>query len=1045
MNRLIRWSIDHRVLVMVVSVVLTIVGVVVARDMPVDVFPDLTAPTVTVVTEAHGLAPEEVETLVTFPIETAMNGSSGVRRVRSASGVGISIVWVEFDWSVPPWQARQTVNEKLQLASSQLPADIPPPQVAPTSSVMGEILFLAIAYDEQHRATDAATMQEQRLTARTVADHVVRRRLLSVPGVSQVIPIGGDVRQARVMVRPSSLVAFGLTFDDVATALSTTGQNASGGFVQDGQQELLVRAIGRAPDLQALAATVVAVRGGQPITVGQLADVGMGPKVRRGEGSINGAPAVVIAVMKQPTANTLTLTAEVDRVLDGIRSTLPKGLVIHSELFRQERFITAAVKNVVVALRDGAILVAVIILLFLANGRATLISLAALPVSLVAAVLALKGLGTTLNTMTIGGLTIAIGSLVDDAIIDVENVLRRLREERAKPEGERRPLHDVVYDASVEVRRSIVCATGIIVVVFLPLFFLSGLEGRMLQPLGFAFIVALLASLVVAMTLTPAMCAWLLTSDRALHHNEGRVMRTLKGWYEPALGRTLQHGRIVAVVVLTAVAAAAAALPFFGRTFLPEFNEGSLTVNAITMPGTSLPISDRLGRRVEQALLTLPEVKTTTRRTGRAELDEHAQDVNAAEIDVALDFSNSNCTKEAFLEDLRTTLSRVSGVAVTVGQPLSHRIDHLLSGTRAGIAIKIFGDDLDDLRRVAEQVKAIAEAVPGAVDVSLEQQPDIPQIVVRGDPAALARAGLTSGALAEAVEARLAGVTVSNLIENHRLIDVVVRIDQATEQDIDDVGELRIDLPAIDGRPAMGVPLRALATVTRTSGPNTIVREGVQRKMVVQANVAGRDMGGVVDDLRREVEATVKLPEGTFIVYGGQFESAREAARAIGGLSLLALVAVFGLLVMAYRSARHAVLTLVNLPLALVGGVFAVAVTSGSISTPGLVGFVTLFGIATRNGILLITHYDHLLQQGVDLATAVRRGSTERLSPVLMTALCAGLALVPLVLAGDAAGNEIQAPMGVVILGGLLSATALNMFVLPALFLRFGVATRPQP
>lgn len=1045
MNRLIRWSIDHRVLVMVVSVVLTIVGVVVARDMPVDVFPDLTAPTVTVVTEAHGLAPEEVETLVTFPIETAMNGSSGVRRVRSASGVGISIVWVEFDWSVPPWQARQTVNEKLQLASSQLPADIPPPQVALTSSVMGEILFLAIAYDEQHRATDAATMQEQRLTARTVADHVVRRRLLSVPGVSQVIPIGGDVRQARVMVRPSSLVAFGLTFDDVATALSTTGQNASGGFVQDGQQELLVRAIGRAPDLQALAATVVAVRGGQPITVGQLADVGMGPKVRRGVGSVNGAPAVVIAVMKQPTANTLTLTAEVDRVLDGIRSTLPKGLVIHSELFRQERFITAAVKNVVVALRDGAILVAVIILLFLANGRATLISLAALPVSLVAAVLALKGLGTTLNTMTIGGLTIAIGSLVDDAIIDVENVLRRLREERAKPEGERRPLHDVVYDASVEVRRSIVCATGIIVVVILPLFFLSGLEGRMLQPLGFAFIVALLASLVVAMTLTPAMCAWLLTSDRALHHNEGRVMRTLKGWYEPALGRTLQHGRIVAVVVLTAVAAAAAALPFFGRTFLPEFNEGSLTVNAITMPGTSLPISDRLGRRVEQALLTLPEVKTTTRRTGRAELDEHAQDVNAAAIDVALDFSNSNCTKEAFLEDLRTTLSRVSGVAVTVGQPLSHRIDHLLSGTRAGIAIKIFGDDLDDLRRVAEQVKAIAEAVPGAVDVSLEQQPDIPQIVVRGDPAALARAGLTSGALAEAVEARLAGVTVSNLIENHRLIDVVVRIDQATEQDIDDVGELRIDLPAIDGRPAMGVPLRALATVTRTSGPNTIVREGVQRKMVVQANVAGRDMGGVVDDLRREVEATVKLPERTFIVYGGQFESAREAARAIGGLSLLALVAVFGLLVMAYRSARHAVLTLVNLPLALVGGVFAVAVTSGSISTPGLVGFVTLFGIATRNGILLITHYDHLLQQGVDLATAVRRGSTERLSPVLMTALCAGLALVPLVLAGDAAGNEIQAPMGVVILGGLLSATALNMFVLPALFLRFGVATRPQP
>ena len=1045
MNRLIRWSIDNRLLVMVASLMLVVVGAVLARDMPVDVFPDLTAPTVTIVTEAHGLAPEEVETLVTFPIEAAMNGSSGVRRVRSASGVGISIVWVEFDWSVPLWQARQTANEKLQVAASQLPADIAPPQVAPTSSVMGEILFLAVSFDEAHRATDDRGIAAQRLEARTVADHVIRRRLLSVAGVSQVIPIGGDVRQAQVLLRPESLQAWGLSFDDVARALRTTSQNASGGFVQDGTQELLVRAIGRAADLHALGATVVAVKNGQPITVAHLGDVRYGPKTKRGEGSTNGLPAVVFAVMKQPTANTLALTAEIDHVLDQLQPSLPAGLIIHKDLFRQESFIRAAVNNVAQALRDGAILVAIIILLFLANGRATFISLAALPVSLMVAVLALKALGTTLNTMTIGGLTIAIGSLVDDAIIDVENVLRRLRQERARPEAERRPLTDVVYEASVEVRRSIVFATIIIVVVFLPLFFLSGLEGRMLQPLGFAFIVALLASLVVAMTLTPAMCAWLLTSDKALGHDEGRVMGGLKALYVPALDATLAHGRVVAVVVITAVVAAVGALPFLGRSFLPEFNEGSLTVNAITLPGTSLPMSDRLGRRVEEAMLALPEVKTTTRRTGRAELDEHAQDVNAAEIDVGLDFSRSTRSKEAFLAELRQALARVSGVVVTVGQPLSHRIDHMLSGTRAAIAIKIFGDDLTTLRAVAEQVKAVAEGVTGAVDVSLEQQADVPQIVVRGDPVALARLGMTSGALSEAVEERLAGATVSSLVEQQRIIDVVVKVDSPERQDTDDVRDLRIETPAVDGRPGVSVPLRALASVIRTAGPNTIVREGVQRKMVVQANVAGRDLTAVVDEIQATVSKQVTLPEGMYIVYGGQFESARDAARTIGVLSLLAIIAVFSVLAMAYRSGRNALLTLVNLPLALIGGVFAIAVTSGSMSTPALVGFVTLFGIATRNGILLVSHYEHLMQEGCDLATAVRRGSAERLTPVLMTALCAGLALLPLVVAGNEAGNEIQAPMGMVILGGLLSATALNMFVLPALFLRFGIARRGSP
>ena len=1033
MNRLIRWSIDNRLLVILGSLVLVVVGIFTARTMPVDVFPDLTAPTVAIVTEAHGLAPAEVETLVSFPIETAMNGASGVRRVRSASGVGISIVWVEFDWSVSIPAARQVATEKLQLAAAQLPRAVSPPQVAPTSSVMGEILFLALSYDEGHRAASPEGLVTQMMETRTLADHVVRKRLLSVPGVSQVIPIGGAVKQVQVLVRQEALVAYGLTFDDVTKALETTNQNASGGFVVDGSQEYLLRAVGRARDIDALKDTVVAVRQGQPILVKQLADVRFGPKVKRGEGSEHGHPAVVFAVMKQPAANTLALTREIDGVLDDVQRALPPGMVIQRDVFRQSSFISTAIENVAAALRDGAIMVALIILFFLANGRATLISLASLPVALVVAVLALKGFGTTLNTMTIGGLTIAIGSLVDDAIIDVENVLRRLRENQARPAGERQPVFDVIYLASVEVRISIVYATLIIVVVFVPLFFLSGIEGQMLAPLGFAFIVAIGASLIVAITLTPALCAWLLPGATALAHEEGRVIGVLKRWYRPALDMALARPQGVLLSAAVAFAAALAVVPFLGRSFLPEFNEGSLTINAITLPGTSLAASDRLGRRVEEVLLTFPEVRSTLRRTGRAELDEHAQDVNASEIDVSLDFSTSLRDKEELLAAVRKALGQVSGVVITVGQPLSHRIDHLLSGTRAAIAIKVFGDDLDDLRVTAEHVKAIAEKVDGAVDVSLEQQPELPQVEVRGIPGALARYGMTSGALAEAVERRFAGATVGALLEGQRVVDVAVKLATVTGAGVDDIGDTRIETPG-----GVSVPLRALATIKRERTPNTIVREGVQRKMVVQANVAGRDVAAVVDDIRSRVMTDVKLKEGMFVVYGGQFESASAAARTIGGLSLLALLAVFALLTLAYGSTRNAILTLANLPLSLIGGVAALALTSGTVSTPALVGFVTLFGIATRNGILLITHYDLLMAEGLSLPDAVRRGSVERLVPVMMTALCAALALVPLVLAGNKGGNEIQAPMGVVILGGLLSSTVLNMLVLPALFLRFG-------
>lgn len=1031
MNQLILWSIRHRLLVIAASLLLVAFGIDVTRRMPVDVFPDLTAPTVTVVTEAHGLAPEEVETLVTFPVETALNGASGLRRVRSASGVGISIVWAEFDWGTDIHLARQVVNEKLQLAAPQLPRDIPPPTMAPVSSVMGEILFLALRPAEA--APEGPARDEQLMALRSTADFTLRKRLLAVAGVSQVVPIGGAVREYQVLLRPGALNALGLTFEQVAEALRTTNRNAAGGFHVEGGQEYLLRAVGRARSLDDVAATPITVRGGVPITVGDVAEVRAGPRPKRGEGSANAEPAVVLAVMKQPDANTLALTARIDAALDEIERALPAGMKIERRLFRQSEFIEVAIRNVSVALRDGALLVAVILFAFLLNLRATLISLVAIPVSLVATVIALKLAGVTLNTMTIGGLTIAIGSLVDDAIIDVENVFRRLRENRHRPPGEQRPVLEVIYDASREIRGSIVFATLIIVLVFIPLFFLDGLEGRMLAPLGLAYIVALLVSLLVAVTLTPALCAWLLPRSQALAHDEGAVVRGLKRLYAPSLRLALARPRAVMAAGVLALAATGAVVPFLGRSFLPEFNEGTLTLNAVTLPGTSLAESDRLGRRIEQVLLAFPEVVSTARRTGRAELDEHAQDVNAAELDVALDFTKSDRDKETFLAELRAALGQIGGVVITVGQPLSHRIDHMLSGSRSAIALKLFGDDLDRLRGLAEAVKKVAEETPGAVDVSIEQQIDIPALEVRADREAAARYGLTTGALVESVEAALTGEKVGDLLEGQRTVDLVVRYDETVREDREALLAAPFDTPL-----GVRVPLGAVASLVRTTSPNTIAREGVQRKMVVQANVAGRDLASVVDDLRARIDAQVPMPQGYFVVYGGQFESAAEAARTIALLSVAVVAGIFLLLIVAFGSVRNALLTLVNLPLALIGGVAAIALTSGVVSIASLVGFVTLFGIATRNGILLVSHFEHLREhEGADLAEAVTRGSLERLSPVLMTALCAALALIPLVIAGHEPGNEIQAPMAVVILGGLLTSTALNLILVPVLYARF--------
>jgi CzcA family heavy metal efflux pump len=1023
MDHIIRWSIGNRLFVVIAAIALTIYGAVTTLRMPVDVFPDLTAPSVTVVTEAHGLAPQEVETLVTFPIETAVNGATDVRRVRSASAIGISIVWVEFDWGTDKYIARQIVNEKLQLVSAQLPPEVTP-TLAPISSIMGEILFVALRSDKH-------TPME----VREVADWTLRRRLLALPGVAQVVPIGGEVRQYQVRVDPARLGAFEVTLEQVAESLRESNQNSTGGFYVRGGQESLIRGIGRIASAADIEQVVVAVRDDVPILVGQIADVEIGAAIKRGEGSSDAKPAVVLGIQKQPGANTLELTDRIDRELDAIQATLPAGMLIERNKVRQAEFIETAVNNVSVALRDGAILVAIILFLFLFNVRATLISLASLPLSLLVAIIAMDALGITVNTMTLGGLTIAIGALVDDAIIDVENVVRRLRENRALPVAEQRPATEVIYEASREVRGSIVFATLIVMVVFLPLFFLSGVEGRLLRPLGFAYLVAIFASLVVALTLTPALCAYILPRARALAHADSFVVRHLKNAYRPLLERTVRRPTLVIVGAAAALAAAVALVPFLGRTFLPEFNEGALTVAAVTLPGTSLAESDRLGRRIEDVLLSFPEVISTARRTGRAELDEHAQDVNAAEIDVRL--RPGKRSKEEFLAELRKQLTTVPGVVTTLGGPIAHRIDHMLSGTRASIAIKIFGDDLTELRAAARQVETVMKGVSGVVDLTIEQQVDVPQLSLSFDRPAIARYGLRSGELAEIVETAYAGAKITQVLENQRTYDVVLRYGDEHRADLEAIRSTVIDTPS-----GARVPLRMLADIREDVGPNTISRENVQRRITVSANVSERDLRSVIDDIQRGIQRDVKLPTGYYVAYGGQFESEQAASRTISLLGGLMIAAIFLLLFLAFRSTRNALLIMVNLPLALIGGVIAVFLSGGIVSIASLVGFITLFGIATRNGIMMISHYEHLrTAEGASFDEAVVRGSLERLSPVLMTALCAGLALIPLVLAGSEPGNELQAPMGIVILGGLLSSTALNMLVVPALY---GWLARPK-
>lgn len=1023
LDRIIHWSLHHRLIVLALAAALLVGGTLTTLRMPVDVFPDLTAPTVTVLAEAHGLAPEEVESLVAFPIETTMNGATGVRRVRSSTSTGIAVIWVEFEWGTDIFRARQLVNEKLQLAQSSLPPDLPPPVLAPVSSIMGEIMFIGMT------AKDETSMLE----VRSAADWLVRRRLLSVPGVSQVIPIGGGVKQFQVVVEPAKLNARGLSLEQVVETLKDSNRNVSGGFFVEGGQEYLIRGLGRVAGPEDVSAAVLTVQNGIPVRVGDVAEVIVGPAIKRGEGSVNGKPAVVLAILKQPDANTLELTNRLDQVLDEIQTSLPQGIVIDRQNFRQADFISRSVTNVEHALRDGAILVVAILFAFLLNIRATFISLLAIPLSLLAAVLALKALGGSINTMTLGGLTIAIGALVDDAIIDVENVHRRLRENRMQPEAERRPVLEVIYQASREVRGAIFFATLIIMLVFVPFFFLSGVEGRLLQPLGFSYLVAIFASLVVALTITPVACYYLLGREKA--HGEEResaVVRGLKQAYRPLLEGSLRRPNLVMGASALILAGALALTPFMGRAFLPEFNEGALTVSAVTMPGTSLERSSELGRRLEEVLLTFPEVLSTSRRTGRAELDEHAQGVNAAEIDVVFELKDRS--KEEFLEEVRKAVS-VLPLTVNLGGPLAHRIDHMLSGTRSNVAIKLFGEDIGELRRLGKEIEAAVRAVPGVVDLAVEQQVEIPQLAIRYRPEALARYGLTTGAIGAAIDVAFQGETVSKVLEGQRTFDLLVRYPESARLDRDAIGNTLIAVPT-----GGMVPLSTLADLSLERGPNTISREDVQRKLVVSCNVAGQDLAGTVAAIRKAIAQNVSLPTGYYVTYGGQIESAERSDRLLGWLTAGAVAGILLLLVVALKSWRSALIVMANLPLALIGGIAAVWLSGGILSVASLVGFITLFGIATRNGLMLITHYHHVMEEeGASFHEAIVRGSMERLSPILMTALTAGLALIPMVLRAGEPGNEIQAPMAVVILGGLLSSTFLNMVVIPALYLKFGL------
>ena len=1020
LNKIIDFSLRNRLLVVIIGVVLMVVGAFTARNAEVDVFPDLNAPTVVVMTEASGMAAEEVERTVTFPIETAVNGATDVRRVRSSSTTGFSVVWVEFDWGTDIYRARQIVSEKLATLNETLPKNVGTPTLGPQSSILGELLIVGLT-------ADCTSLQE----LRTLADWTIRPRLLSTGGVAQVTVIGGDIKEYQILIDPARMRHYDVSLDEIMTVVEEMSRNANGGILNQYGNEYIVRGILSTTDPKQMGKAVIRTSPeGIPVMLEDVAEVRVGAKFPRlGIASERGKAAVLMTVTKQPNTNSLELTENLDKTLDEIRESLPSDIHVSTDIFRQSRFIESSIDNIQKSLIEGAIFVIIILFVFLMNFRTTVISLIALPLSLLVAILVLEALGLTINTMSLGGMAIAIGSLVDDAIIDVENVFKRLRENHAKPPEERLPVLKVVFEASKEIRTSVVNATIITIVAFIPLFFLDGMEGRMLRPLGISFIVSLFASMVVAVTLTPVLCSYLLTGEKVLKRNEKEpiVSRTLKKVYRRALEWVLVHKRLVLGSTFVLLVGALVVFFSLGRNFLPPFNEGSLTINASTMPGISLEESDKIGREVERILMEIPEIQTVARKTGRAELDEHALGVNVSELEAPFELTDRS--RDEFMADVRARLSVLRGVNIEIGQPIAHRIDAMLSGTQANIAIKLFGPDLNRLFSLGTQIKNAVAPIEGIADLNLEQQIERPQLQIRPKREMLAKYGISLPEFSRFVETGLGGTVVSQVYDRGRSFDVTVKIDDKDREGMEAIENLMID--GANGK----IPLSYVADVVSTSGPNAISRENAQRKIVISANVAGRDLHSVINDIQQNIKTQVSLPEEYHVEYGGQFESEQAASRILLLTSIISLLIIFMLLFHEFKNLSVSGVIMLNLPLALIGGVISIWLTSGEISIPAIIGFISLFGIATRNGILLVSHYNQLRSTGMSLHDSVIYGSLDRLNPILMTALTSALALIPLAVGGDLPGNEIQSPMAKVILGGLLSSTLLNGFIIPSVYM----------
>jgi len=1025
LNKIIQFSLHNRMLVILSSVLLLLVGGYVTFNMEVDVFPDLNAPTVVVMTEANGMAPEEVERLVTFPIETSVNGATNVRRVRSSSSTGFSVVWVEFDWGTDIYKARQIVSEKIAGLSEQLPNNAGTPTLAPQSSILGEVLFIGLT-------ADSTSLQD----LRTLADWTIRPRLLATGGVAQVSVIGGDIKEYQILLDPARMRNYGISIEEVESVVQDMNQNASGGILYEYGNEYIIRGMVSTNNVDEIGKTVIANRSSFPVFLSDIAEVKIGNKSPQlGLASEKGKPAVILTVTKQPNTNTLDLTEHLELITADIQKTLPTDVKMSTDIFRQSRFIENSIHNIQRALIEGSIFVIIVLFFFLMNWRSTSISLLAMPLSLIVAILALRAMNLTLNTMSLGGMAIAIGSLVDDAIIDVENVFKRLRENHKKPKEERDSVLSVVFHGSAEIRSSIVKATLITIVTFIPLFFLSGMEGRMLRPLGISFIVSLFASLFVALTLTPVLCSYLLSNEKMLdkHEKEPWLARTLKNKYKVLLEKALHHKKAILGVSAGILLITIISLAFIGRSFLPTFNEGSFTISCSTMPGISLEESDKLAQQVEKTIMEIPEIITVGRKTGRAELDEHSFGANTSEIEAPFELKDRSL--EELLADIRERLAKIGGMNYEIGQPISHRIDHMLSGTKANIAIKLFGNDLNKLYQVANQIKTSISDVEGVADLNVEQLVESPQLQIKPKREMLARYGIPINEFTDFVSTAFSGKVVSQVNENGKMFDLTLKANDDTRIDMESISNLMVDvhMEGKDGK-MKKVPLSYVADIVSASGPNTINRENVQRKIVISANVAGRDLQGVVKDIQSKIDEKVTLPEDYHIVYGGQFESAASASRTLTISTIFALIVIFGLLYQEFKSTKLSFLVLVNLPLSLIGGVAMIWLTSGVLSIPSIIGFISLFGIATRNGILLVAHYEQLMRGGYDLHHTLIQGSIDRLNPILMTALCSALALIPLAVNGDLPGNEIQSPMAQVILGGLITSTFLNGFIIPIVY-----------